>query len=72
MLSIFVTNLSYSVFLMTSFLTKLLNFVRSAGTVVNLSISSLSTSAFKPAKFDFSAKLLTSTCDICFESDFVA
>ena len=66
MLSIFLTNLSYSVFL-TTFFTALL----SLGTGVNLSISSLSTSVFKLAKFDFSAKLLTSTCDIFFKSVFL-
>ena len=66
MLSTFVTNLSYSVFLTTSFFTTLLSFAKSLGTGVNLSISSLSTSVFQLAKFDFSAKLLTSTCDIFF------
>ena len=49
------TNLSYSVFLTTSFLTTLLNLARSVGTGVNLSISSLSTSVFQLAEFDFSA-----------------
>ena len=74
MLSTFVTNLLYSVFLTTLFFTTLLSFLlhyfllhyyiaKSSGTGVNLSISSLSTSVFKPAKFDFSAKLLTSTYD---------
>ena len=52
-------NLSYSVFFITSFLTTLLNLARSTGTVFNLSVSILSTSVFKLAKFDFSAKLLT-------------
>ena len=54
---------------MTSFLTTLLSFAKSLGTGVNLSISNLPTSVFKLAKFYFSAKLLTSTCDtfkICF------
>ena len=63
MLSTFVINLSYSVFLTISFFTILLSLAKSLVTGVNLSISSLSTSAFKLAKFDFSAKLLTSTCD---------
>ena len=70
------TNLLYSVILTTSFFTTLLNLAKSLGTGVNLSISAkslgtgvnlsisnLSTSVFKLAKFDFSAKLLTSTCD---------
>ena len=60
------TNLSYSVFLTTSFFTTLLSFAKSLGTGVNLSISNLSTSVFKLAKFDFSAKLLTSLCDTFF------
>ena len=38
-----------------SFFTTLLNLVKSSGTGVNLSISNLSTSVFKLAKFDFSA-----------------
>ena len=62
------TNLSYSVFLITSLLTTLLNLVRSIGTVFNLSASILSTSVFKLAEFDFSAKLPTSTCDTFFKS----
>ena len=66
MLSTFVTNLLYSVFLTTSFFTTSLSLLKSTGTDANLSISSLSTSVFKLAKFDFSAKLLTSTCDIFF------
>ena len=59
-LSIFVTNSSYTVFLTTSFFTILLSLDKSLGTNVNLSISGLYTSAFKLAKFDFSAKPLTS------------
>ena len=57
MLSTFVTNLLYSVFFATQFFT---------------TISNLSTSVFKLAKFDFSAKLLTPTCDTFFKSVFVA
>ena len=72
MLSTFVTNLLYSVFLTTSFFTKLLNLAKSLGNGVNLSISNLSTSVFKLAKFAFDAKLLTSTCVIFFRSTFVA
>ena len=66
MLSTFLTNLSYLVFLRTSFFTALLSFAKSLGTGINLSISNLSTSVFRLAKFDFRAKLLTSTCDIYF------
>ena len=64
MLSTSETNLLYSVFLITSFFTTLLNLAKSLGTGVNLSISNLSTSVFKLAKFNFSAKLLISVCDI--------
>ena len=53
--STLLTNLSYSVFFTTSFLTTLLSLAKSIGTHVSLSISSLSTSVFKLAKFDFSA-----------------
>ena len=62
MLSTFVTNLLYSVFLTTSFFTTLLNLAKSTGTVFNLSTSILSTSVFKLARFVFDAKLLTSIC----------
>ena len=72
MLSTFVTNLLFSVILTTSFLTTLLSLARSTGTVFNWSASILSTSAFKLAKFGFSAKLLTSTCDTFFRSVFAA
>ena len=72
MLFTFVINLSYSVFLTTSFFTTSLSLLKSTGTGANLSISNLSTSIFKLAKFDFRAKLLTATCDICFKSFFVA
>ena len=56
---------------MTCF-TTLLSFAKSLGTGVNLSISSLPTSVFKLVKFDFSAKLPTSSCDTFFKSVFVA
>ena len=72
MLSTFVNNLSYTVFLTTSFFTTLLSLAKSLETGVNSSISSLSTSVFRLAKFNFSTKLLTSTCDIFFKSVFVA
>ena len=58
MLSTFVTNLSYKVFLTTTFLTTLLSLAKSLETSANLSISNLSTSVFRLAKFGFSAKLL--------------
>ena len=72
MLSTSVINLLYSVFLTTSFSTTLLSLARSTETVFNLSASFVPTSVFKLAKFDFSAKLLTSTCDTFFKSVFVA
>ena len=49
------TNLSYSAFLTTSFFTTLLSLAKSLGTGINLSISSLSTSVFRLAKYVFSA-----------------
>ena len=61
-LSTFVTNLSYLVFLPTSFLTTLLNLATSSGTDVNFAMSNLSTSVFKLAKFVFHSKLLTFKC----------
>ena len=57
MLFTFSTNSSYTVFLRTSFFTISLSLLKSTGTDTNLPISSLSTSVFKLAKFDFSAKL---------------
>ena len=65
------TNLLYSVFL-TSFFTTSDNLLKSTGTGSSLSISNLSTSVFKLAKFDFSAKLLTSTCHTFLKLVFVA
>ena len=53
----FVTNLFYIVFLITSFFTTFLSLPKSTGTVLDLSISNLSSLVFKLAKFDFSAKL---------------
>ena len=52
--------------------TTLLSLAKSLGKGVNLSISSLSTSVFKSAKFYFSAKLLRSTCDTFLKSVSVA
>ena len=66
------TNLSYTVFLTTSFFTTSLNLLKSTGTGTNLSIPNLSTSVFKPPKFDFNAKLEVSTSEIFFTSAFVA
>ena len=66
------TNLSNAVFLATSFFTTSLSLLKSTGTGTNLSISNLSTSVFKLAKFDFSAKLEVSTCEIYLISVFVA
>ena len=56
------TNLSYTAFLTTSFLTTSLNLLKSTGTGANLSMSNLSTSVFKKAKFVFRAKLEVKTC----------
>ena len=63
--STFATNLSYTVFLTTSFFTTLLSLLKSVGRCANLSISNISTSVFKLAKFAFNAKLEVSTCEIC-------
>ena len=69
--STFTTDLSYVAFL-TSFLTTLHNLLKSVGTGANLSMSNLSTSVFKLAKFVFNAKLEVSTCEIFLISVFVA
>ena len=61
------TNLPYTAFLTTS-----LNLLKSTGTATNLSISNLSTSAFKLAQFAFSLKLEVSTCVTFLISAFVA
>ena len=45
------TNLSYSVFLTTSFFTTLLNLAKSLGNDVNFATPILSTSVFKLARF---------------------
>ena len=71
MLFTLATNLSYTVFLTTSFFTTLLSLLKSVGTGANLSISNLSTSVSKVAKFVFNAKLEASTCGIFLISDFV-
>ena len=63
MLFTFATNLSYTIFLTTSFFTTLLSLLKSAGIGTNLSMSNLPTSAFNQAKLAFSAKLEVSTCE---------
>ena len=68
----FVSNLLYTVFLTTSFFTTSLSLLKSTGIVINLSISNLSTSVFKLAKFDFSAKLEVSIPVASFKSNFIA
>ena len=67
MLFTFSDNLSYTAFLTTS-----LNLLITIGTDTNLSISSLSTTVYKLAKFVLSAKLEVSTCVISLRSCFVA
>ena len=66
------TNLSFTAFLTTSCFTTSLSLLKSTGTDTNLSISNLSTSALKVAKFDFNAKLEVSMCEIFLISAFVA
>ena len=60
------------VFLTTSLFSRLLSLLKSTGTVFNLSASILSTSAFKPAKSDFDAKLDVSAPIAFFKSVFIA
>ena len=57
---------------MTSFFTASLSLLKSTGTGANLSISNLSYSVFKSAKFVFNAKLDVSTRKIFLMSAFVA
>ena len=68
----FLTNLLYTVLLTTPLFTKLINLLKLTGTVFGLSTSVLSTSVFKLARFDFSAKLEVSIHVASFESGFVA
>ena len=70
-LSNLATNLLYKSFLTTSFFTTSLSLLKLTGTCTNLSISNLSTSAFKLAFF-FNAKLEVSTCQIFLMSAFGA
>ena len=53
----FATNLSYTVFLTTSFFAALLSLPKSTATVFNVSTSILSTPAFNLAKSDFASRL---------------
>ena len=57
----FVTNSSYTPFLTTSFSTKLPKLLKSVETVFSLLLSCLSTSAFKLANSDITAKSDVST-----------
>ena len=66
------TNLSYTVFLTTSFLTTLLSLLKSAETVFNLSTSILFTSVFKLTKSNFATNLEVSILVAFFKSAFVA
>ena len=66
------TNLSYTAFLATSFLTASLNFLKSNRTGTNFSMSNLSASVFKLAKFVFSPKLEVSMCFTFLRLVFVA
>ena len=68
----FAANLSYTAFLTASCFTKLLSLLKSTKTDTNLSISNLSTSAFKPTKLDFVASLDVSILVAYFKSAFVA
>ena len=72
MLFTLVNNLSYTVFLTTSIFTVSLNLLKSARTGTNLSISNLSTSDFKFAKFDFISNLDVPSPVAFFKSAFVA
>ena len=66
------TNLSYTVFLTTSFFTTLLNLLKSTGTSTDLPMCNLLDLVLKLAKFIFRAKLEVSTCSTYFKSVFVA
>ena len=66
------TNLSYTVFLTTSFLTTLLSLLKSAEIVFNLSTSILFTSVFKLTKSNFATNLEVSILVAFFKSAFVA
>ena len=68
----FAASFSYTAFLTTAFFTTSLNLLKSTGNGTNLSMSNLSTSVFRLAKFVFSAKRKVSTCVTFFRSVFVA
>ena len=63
---------SYTPFLTTSFLIASLNLLKPTGTGAKLSMSYLSTSVFRLAKFVFKAKLEASAYVMFFRSVFVA
>ena len=63
----FAANFSYTIFLTASFLTTSLNLLKSTETGTNLSMSDLSTSVFRIAKFLFNAKLEVSVCVTLFD-----
>ena len=75
LVSIFFTfgaSFSYTTFLTTSFFTASLNLLKSIGAGANLSMSNLSASVFRLAKFVFSTKREVLMCVIFFRSVFVA
>ena len=72
MLFTFSTNYHRQLFFTTYLFTTSLSLLKSTGAGTNLSIPNLSTSIFKLANFDFSAKLEVSTCEIFLISAFVA
>ena len=65
-------NLSYTAFSTTSLFITLLSLLNLIGTVFNLSISFLPTSAFNVARFNFSTRLDVSVPAAFFKSSFVA
>ena len=68
----FAANLSYTAFLTTLFFTKSLSLLKSTGSGADLSMSNLSISVFRLAKFVFSSKFEVSTCVTFFKTVFVA
>ena len=68
----FAANLSYTAFLTTLFFTKSLSLLQSTGSYADLSMSNLSISVFRLAKFVFSSKFEVSTCVTFFKTVFVA
>ena len=68
----FAANLSCTAFLTTLFFTKSLSLLKSTGSGADLSMSNLSISVFRLAKFVFSSKFEVSTCVTFFKTVFVA